>query len=268
QYKCPRCSLRTCSLACAKKHKVDAGCTGIRDKTAFVPKEQYGMSNLMSDYCFLEDAYRIADNAARDNSDEPASAAASVSAGVGSRVRLSVKQSLLQRECRHRRINLRFMPAGMKRHESNQSIYSKADRRIYWTVEWIFAMPPSPRSDLGVPVVDESTTVVDALRTLLKDRPGNSALRHQLSAFCAVDPSELSVRLRLEGQSQHPPQQQDLLGAVDTAQPLRDVLRDATVFEFPRLVVSLPCSDPLAAETPLSGVPLPSVALPTTSVET
>jgi hypothetical protein len=37
KYKCPRCALRTCSLACVKDHKTKFHCSGKRDRTAFVP---------------------------------------------------------------------------------------------------------------------------------------------------------------------------------------------------------------------------------------
>ncbi len=54
-YRCPKCFVRTCCLACCKSHKEEAKCDGKRDRTAFVPLHQFKDSTLKSDYYFLED---------------------------------------------------------------------------------------------------------------------------------------------------------------------------------------------------------------------
>ena len=41
KYKCPRCLVRTCSLACSKAHKLRTQCTGKRDVTKYVPKDEF-----------------------------------------------------------------------------------------------------------------------------------------------------------------------------------------------------------------------------------
>lgn len=48
KYTCPRCLTHTCSLGCVKRHKSEAACSGIRDKTSYVPMRQYNESNMMS----------------------------------------------------------------------------------------------------------------------------------------------------------------------------------------------------------------------------
>lgn len=59
RYTCPRCHIRTCSLACSTKHKaLGAGCSGVRNKAAYVPPNQYGYMALMDDYVFLEEVGR------------------------------------------------------------------------------------------------------------------------------------------------------------------------------------------------------------------
>ncbi len=55
KYTCPRCSVRTCSLACVRAHKRDTGCNGQRDKTAFVSIKQMNANHLVSDLHFLEE---------------------------------------------------------------------------------------------------------------------------------------------------------------------------------------------------------------------
>lgn len=58
KYKCPRCGLATCSLACSKSHKSTTGCTGERDKTAKIPLKEYGYGAMMDDYKWLEEGRR------------------------------------------------------------------------------------------------------------------------------------------------------------------------------------------------------------------
>ena len=48
KYRCPQCHLKTCSLTCIKKHKSQSKCTGVRDKTQYVPKDQFGDLQLLS----------------------------------------------------------------------------------------------------------------------------------------------------------------------------------------------------------------------------
>ncbi|RUS17144.1 hypothetical protein BC937DRAFT_90371 [Endogone sp. FLAS-F59071] len=48
KYKCPRCSMRTCSLECSKQHKVTTACSGERSKTHFVPMSKYGEQEMMN----------------------------------------------------------------------------------------------------------------------------------------------------------------------------------------------------------------------------
>ncbi|KAF9425331.1 Box C/D snoRNA protein 1 [Podila epigama] len=67
KYKCPGCFSQTCSLKCSKQHKLDTTCTGVRSRTHFVERKQYGEREMMSDYNFLEEVGRSVDNAARDN---------------------------------------------------------------------------------------------------------------------------------------------------------------------------------------------------------
>jgi hypothetical protein len=54
-YQCPGCSFRSCSLACCQAHKKRTGCSGKRDRTAFLPMGRMDDSTVNSDYHFLED---------------------------------------------------------------------------------------------------------------------------------------------------------------------------------------------------------------------
>lgn len=65
KYKCPRCSYKTCSLVCCNKHKETMNCTGMRDKTKFLKKDEFNEMALLSDYRFLEESSNIIDAAHR-----------------------------------------------------------------------------------------------------------------------------------------------------------------------------------------------------------
>lgn len=54
KYKCPKCGMKTCSLACCKQHKADNCCDGKRDKASFVGIKEFNENNLRNDYHFLE----------------------------------------------------------------------------------------------------------------------------------------------------------------------------------------------------------------------
>ncbi|KAG8034464.1 hypothetical protein G9C98_007540 [Cotesia typhae] len=49
KYTCPKCEVRTCSLACCRVHKKDLDCNGIRDKTKFIPLNKFTDLDLISE---------------------------------------------------------------------------------------------------------------------------------------------------------------------------------------------------------------------------
>ena len=48
KYKCPGCQCRTCSLTCVRQHKESAGCSGKRNRLAFVPLKEFNDKHLLS----------------------------------------------------------------------------------------------------------------------------------------------------------------------------------------------------------------------------
>ncbi|KAI0563742.1 hypothetical protein FGB62_34g013 [Gracilaria domingensis] len=131
QYRCPACLRCSCSLACVKDHKQHYNCSGVRDKTAPVPKRDYDEHNLVSDYSLLEDAKRKKDEASRNraknfyNPRAPQKLPDPIPRH---------KQRLMGREAAKRGIDLRFMPNVFYRHRRNTSHikpvdYSNADEK-------------------------------------------------------------------------------------------------------------------------------------------
>ena len=67
KYKCPACSLFTCSLECCKQHKIQLNCTGKRDRVSFVRSRDYKESHLINDFHFLEDVLQTKERGKRYN---------------------------------------------------------------------------------------------------------------------------------------------------------------------------------------------------------
>jgi hypothetical protein len=132
KYTCPRCSIQTCSLACVKKHKQDTDCSGVRDKTSYVPLKSYNEANMMSgkneplfdsiscnnifillDYVYLEEVSRQSDVLTRER----------LKANTTVK-RKTQKVKGLERQVQELGIVHRTLPAGMSRHKLNQTNYS------------------------------------------------------------------------------------------------------------------------------------------------
>ena len=61
RYRCPGCGITFCSVACSREHKTKTGCSGKRDRTAFVALGDITDTVLASDYMLLEDSQRRKD---------------------------------------------------------------------------------------------------------------------------------------------------------------------------------------------------------------
>lgn len=148
RYTCPRCSLRTCSLPCSTAHKtLGEGCSGIRNKAAYVPMNQYGYMALMNDYAFLEEIERKVTEAGREivqggyqNPAPNGTAAFAMNSergrgrgrgrggrGMGGRHQQRTgntsKRDMLRSELDFRDIEMDMLPVGMEKRTLNQSTW-------------------------------------------------------------------------------------------------------------------------------------------------
>ena len=143
KYTCPRCSVRTCSLPCSQTHKTQGeGCSGVRNKAAYVPMNQYGYMSLMNDYTFLEDVGRQVAEWGREivqggysHSGENSRGgrgrgrgrgrgiAGGMRGGVGHAYAGRNKRETLKMEMDFRDIEIDMLPAGMERRTLNQSTW-------------------------------------------------------------------------------------------------------------------------------------------------
>ncbi|CAA0820717.1 HIT-type Zinc finger family protein [Striga hermonthica] len=179
KYKCPGCSIRSCSLPCVNSHKKRTACTGKRPVTSFVPISQFDDNLLVSDYNMLEDVKRIAESAQRMR----------MKLCGNSHFKLPLPLKNLKYAATSRRTKLLFLSSGMSKRQKNKTYYNYRKKFILWTVEWRFHSTDVVLLDHGI---HENTTLSSVIENHLKPGPWN----HPLKQFCdeALDSLKFFIR--------------------------------------------------------------------------
>ncbi|KAL4585776.1 hypothetical protein LXL04_010402 [Taraxacum kok-saghyz] len=220
KYKCPGCSVRSCSLPCVKAHKQRTGCTGKRQQqTEFVPLSKFDDNLLLSaDYSMLEDVKRIADSAKRMRMQ--------ICGKYYNGLPFHLKHLLKAAQSRSTR--LFFLPTGMSKRETNNTCYNKRQKSISWTIEWRFHSTNVKLIDHGV---HENSNLYSVIENHLKPGPTN----HPLKPFC-LEPME-SLKLFI---SKHPKLPKSPYRELDIHTPIREQLANLVIVEYPVIHVFLP----------------------------
>ncbi|KAK2029505.1 HIT zinc finger protein [Colletotrichum zoysiae] len=166
RYKCPRCTIRTCSLACTKRHKAWSSCNGIRDATAYMPPSKLKTpAGVDHDFNFLSGIERAVQRSEKEIVEErqllrpedlrPIEVRSvqwktgrdgrkkrvlvtEVLKGDGGGARQDAFASMpFKKRLGRFGILLRRAPVGMARQKENGTNFSKASGRINWQVEWL-----------------------------------------------------------------------------------------------------------------------------------
>ncbi|PWY65605.1 hypothetical protein BO70DRAFT_390840 [Aspergillus heteromorphus CBS 117.55] len=67
KYRCPRCSIRTCSLPCTRRHKLWSQCSGVRDPAAYLRRNELATeASFDRDFNFITGIERSIERAGRD----------------------------------------------------------------------------------------------------------------------------------------------------------------------------------------------------------
>lgn len=138
-YTCPRCAFKSCSLACSNGHKETMNCSQVRDKTIYVPINQYGLGTLANDYIYLEEVGRkvtewgrdIGQNGYMDASAGPDPRGHARGRGRGARRRGGIsrqsgrnhRREILRDRLEEENIEMLLLPEGMERRRLNQSTW-------------------------------------------------------------------------------------------------------------------------------------------------
>ncbi|XP_044491102.1 box C/D snoRNA protein 1 [Mangifera indica] len=218
KYKCPGCSIRTCSLVCVKAHKHRIGCSGKRSVTQFIPLSQFNDNILLSDYNLLEEIKRVAESAQRLRD----------KLCRHSYFKLPFHLRSLRNAAASRRTKLLLLPGGMTKREKNQTRYDQRKKSISWTVEWRFHSTDVVLVNHGV---HEDTNLCSIIENHLKPGPWN----HKLRQFS----EELLDRLKFFI-PKYPKGPKSPFRELDIKAPLRQQLSNIVILEYPVIYVFLP----------------------------
>ncbi|KAK7287225.1 hypothetical protein RIF29_00368 [Crotalaria pallida] len=218
KYKCPGCSIQSCSLPCVKSHRARTGCNGMRNQTQFVPLSQFDDNTLLSDYNLLEEMKRVADSARRMRTQ----------LRMHTYFKLPYHLKSLRSAVWNRRAKLMFLPNGMSKRQKNQSRYNQRGKFISWTIEWRFHSTDVVLHDHGV---NENTNFRSVLEKHLQPGPWN----HKLRQFCEEQLNNLKLFIR-----KYPKGPKSPFKELDMKSPIRQQLANVDILEFPVVFVFLP----------------------------
>lgn len=115
-YRCPRCSTRTCSLPCYKRHQQRAQCSGQRDPTAFVKRSDLATpAGIDRDYNFLVGIERALERGERDAQD------GRLLAGDSSNHSKAQEKAHLATRIQAAGVMVEYAPLGMSRQQINKT---------------------------------------------------------------------------------------------------------------------------------------------------
>ena len=127
RYCCPRCSSRTCSLPCLKRHKQWASCNGARDPATYVKRSDLATpKGIDHDYNYLTSIERQFDLAERDCESRGILLYDEVEKGGRKRAHKITKGEVpLGDAIRERRIVVDRAPKGMSRQKQNATFWDR-----------------------------------------------------------------------------------------------------------------------------------------------
>jgi hypothetical protein len=221
KYCCPRCDKKTCSLECVKQHKEATGCSGKRDRTAFVGRGDLDERSLMSDYKFLEQVKLAEDVAKRAKPPAP-------------RAELPHFLQSLVHQARRRGVQLHLLSPGMERRRNNTTRYDNKSQIVSWRIEWNFVGASLSAANTRV---SEQVKLREILAAHLTPPHGAALKTPELQRYadCGID--DLTVVMRKE----RTPANAQLYYQIDiTGKTLGEVLQGKVIVEYPVLLVLLP----------------------------
>ncbi|XP_017275879.1 box C/D snoRNA protein 1 [Kryptolebias marmoratus] len=218
KYRCPACLKHSCSLLCVKKHKDDTGCSGVRNKTAFVTLSQFDEMALLSDYRFLEDTGRFADSSTRDD--------------MIRAPRTTAKAKKLATHARKMNITLRFLPVTFTRSKENSTFFLTKEKRFLWHLKLIF---PQSNTEFSQRRVSDEQTLIQILTAYIHPTDSDPVSRQKLKMYVHYPFNHVKVFMKAEGRKANSVRYHEL----DIEKSLRDNLSYKTLIEYPVLHVVL-----------------------------
>src|SRR5438045_3572403 len=129
-YRCPRCSMRTCSMECSQTHKLRASCTGIRDPAKYIPRRRMKASTIDMDFNFLKTVQKSHENGRHHIEKlEKRGESSTKKKRVQAKRRMALAKAL-ERGCKVERL-----PKWMERSERNKTIWDSEYRSYFLEVD-------------------------------------------------------------------------------------------------------------------------------------
>ncbi|KAG7242318.1 hypothetical protein INR49_023994, partial [Caranx melampygus] len=206
------------SLVCVKKHKQESGCSGVRDKTAFVALSHFDEMALLSDYRFLEDTGRFADGATRDK--------------LSRTPRTTLKAKRLAANASKMNITLRFLPITFTKSRENSTFFLTKEKLFMWHLKLIF---PQSSTEFSQRRVSDKQTLKQILTPYIHPTESDPVTRQKLKMYVHAPCDHVKVFMKAEGRKANSVRYHEL----DREKSLRDNLSYKTLIEYPVLHVVL-----------------------------
>ncbi|KAG5275635.1 hypothetical protein AALO_G00122880 [Alosa alosa] len=218
RYRCPGCMTHSCSLVCVKKHKVETGCSGVRDKAAFVPLSEFDEINLLNDYRFLEETGRLADSTTRD-----------VFTQLPQQTQRVQK---LAKQANAAKIKLKVLPRTFTKRKENSTFYHRREGRFYWHLKLLFPQSSAEYAEKRVP---DNQTLEEILKSYIHPTESDPIRRQKLKIYAHSPVDHVRVFMKAEENRPNSLRYHEL----DLKKSLKDNLMHKTIIEYPALHVTL-----------------------------
>lgn len=219
KYRCPGCEVVTCSLSCSKAHRKNTGCSGSRNRTAFVPLSQFNEQNLLSDIHLLDDFCRASQNAKRQQ--------ARVSGEKQSK-----RMKILEAKAKQFGLRLHFLPSMMTKHRHNSTRFDIKQQTFFWHVELHFDLLGED-TIVALSGLDDSLPADQAIQRILA-LPANQSLSTRVSQAYPQEAADWRFYLLQPMCPAHHPLYHPLL----PSQSIRQVFSGTDILEYPTIHVS------------------------------
>ncbi|XP_055344370.1 box C/D snoRNA protein 1-like [Paramacrobiotus metropolitanus] len=224
KYRCPRCNRVTCSLPCCQAHKQRHGCSGRRDRAAYIKRTDYDLPQLSSDIALLEDVARVTSGAyKRMRSVDP-----------------MAHKEVLVLEANRRGVDLRLLAEWFPKRKENQTYYH--GKKMFWTVRWLVELD---QNGTQIEILKHRSADFNPLVDLLKSLPNAKSLseeqRSQLVSLLNDPALQPRFVLQLDPAYTRP---QHLSCPLDGQRRLRQCLGGKIIVEYPTFHVSFAPKQP------------------------
>ncbi|CRG83776.1 hypothetical protein PISL3812_01132 [Talaromyces islandicus] len=253
KYTCPRCAIRTCSLACARRHKNWSQCSGVRDPAAYATRAELQTASALDrdfnfitgvergleraerearargfvdlDHEYMQDPKNKRKRKRRDGSKEEAAGGG----GAGGSKKLVKGELAFLRAAQDAGVKVERSPRGMTRNKENKSRFHPKHKCLSWTVDWIHT---AGRSRV-VQNYLETITIGQAYDRAYPPLPDEATSTPKEENKTEPFPPHRNIYIYIRRQADS----HIVLAPLHPEAKLADVLRGRTVYEYPRLYV-------------------------------